>query len=161
MELVLLIVVIFWILHGFYRDFVARSKQTPIVPSHEDRIEQIYPSKKEPTRPKRTDPTTFDLPDIKSTPNLMYISREAKLAYMKTQAWQNLKLSRLRIAQHKCEHCGSINSLQLHHITYIRLTKELIEDVIVLCSVCHQQVHDILGYDRQTQYPISILKDRT
>ena len=72
------------------------------------------------------------------------------------------KTKRLIIAQYKCESCGSNVQLQCHHITYERLTRERIDDLVILCggsNGCHQRIHDILGYDRTTEYPISVLKD--
>lgn len=89
----------------------------------------------------------------------MFISAKAKAEYMQSKQWVNLKSQRLIIANNKCECCGSINNLQLHHETYVRLTVEDINDVKILCGVCHNKLHAILGYDRATLYPISILKD--
>ena len=94
--------------------------------------------------------------------NLMFISAEAKLAYLKSPEWYILKNQRLKIAQDKCEVCGSKRQLKCHHITYERLTRERIDDLVILCggsNGCHQKIHDILGYSRTTEYPISILKD--
>jgi hypothetical protein len=100
-----------------------------------------------------------NISDLSINRQLMYISAKAKLEYMNTQQWKELKLSRLKIAQNKCECCGSIHSLQLHHITYIRLTQEHINDVAILCKSCHTKLHNLLGYDRATIYPISTIKD--
>lgn len=90
---------------------------------------------------------------------LMYISAKDKAEYLRSEEWSDLKLLRLKIAQNKCECCGLTNSLQLHHITYERLTKERIEDLAILCSFCHTKIHSILGYDRTTKYPILTIKD--
>lgn len=102
---------------------------------------------------------TDSTPDLTPTKVLMFISAEEKLAYMQTKQWSELKEHRLRIAQNKCEHCGSTNKLHLHHVTYERLTQEHIEDVVILCEECHNKVHFILGYNRTTLYPISTIKD--
>ena len=71
---------------------------------------------------------TDSTPDLTPTKALMFISAEEKLAYMQTKQWSELKEHRLRIAQNKCECCGSTHNLHLHHITYERLTQEHIED---------------------------------
>lgn len=34
--------------------------------------------------------------------------------------------------------------LNVHHNTYVRLFNELPEDLVILCSKCHQHFHDIL-----------------
>ena len=101
-------------------------------------------------------------PTYKPTINLMFISAEAKATYLKSQQWSTIREERLKIAQHKCEVCGSKRQLECHHITYERLTAEHIDDVVILCggsNGCHHRIHNLLGYDRTTEYPISILKD--
>jgi len=88
---------------------------------------------------------------------LMFISREEKLAYMKSPQWQALKQQRSIIANHQCEveGCTETHNLELHHTTYIRLTQEHIDDLRLLCPNHHQEKHDELGYDRTTYYPIN------
>ena len=58
---------------------------------------------------------------------------------------QSLWWARFRkkiIAKRKrCEHCGLIRSFHLHHITYVRLGRELPEDVRLLCVPCHERFH--------------------
>lgn len=82
----------------------------------------------------------------------MFINAEAKLSYLQSAEWQNLKKQRLTIAQHKCEYCDSTHNLHLHHVTYERLTQELLSDVVILCKSCHQRQHDHYGYNRTTNY---------
>jgi 5-methylcytosine-specific restriction endonuclease McrA len=93
----------------------------------------------------------------------MFISAATKREYLESTKWQQLRSTRLKIAQHKCESCGSTHQLQCHHITYQRLTNEHIDDLAILCggsNGCHQRIHNLLGYDRTIEYPISILKDQ-
>ena len=111
------------------------------------------------SKPKLFCSYTDSTPDLTPTKVLMFINAEEKLAYMQTKQWIELKEHRLRIAQYKCECCGSTYKLHLHHVTYERLTQEHIEDVAVLCNICHNRLHSILGYDRTTIYPISTIKD--
>lgn len=170
MEYILVIVLILWIVSSYlYRT----SKFKPDIKSLEEelaykkslisggRIEQPKPKDKPKPKPKPkfkfnyTDST----PEVEPKRQLMFINNADKLAYMRTEQWKQLKLERLRIAQYKCESCGSTHNLHLHHITYERLTQERIEDVAVLCNECHNYLHSVLGYDRTTLYPISIIKD--
>lgn len=46
----------------------------------------------------------------------------------------------------KCELCGSLKDIQIHHKRYIngRLAWEYIpDDVVVLCGNCHKRIHDL------------------
>jgi hypothetical protein len=46
----------------------------------------------------------------------------------------------LRSADYRCERCGSpgdARSLEVHHLTYERLGRELPEDLMVVCWPCH------------------------
>ena len=100
--------------------------------------------------------------ELYKTQSLMFISADLKLAYIKSPEWRTIKTERLKIAQGKCECCGSTAQLECHHITYERLTAEYIDDLVILCggsNGCHQKIHDILGYSRTTEYPISTIKD--
>ena len=100
--------------------------------------------------------------NLQPSSNLMFISAEAKAAYLQSPEWHILKNQRLIIANYKCECCGATTQLECHHITYERLTREHIEDLVILCggsNGCHQKIHNLLGYDRTTKYPISTIKD--
>jgi len=103
-------------------------------------------------------PTYEDnIPELQ--PNLMFISADSKADYMRTVEWQNLKQQRLVIANYQCEveGCTESQGLHLHHVDYIRLTQEFIEDLRLVCPYHHNLVHDKLGYDRTTKYPLECL----
>lgn len=125
------------------------------------KIEQPKSKPKPKPEYKPSVPYSDSIPEIDPKRQLMFISAKDKLEYMQSDKWRALKFSRLMIAQYKCESCGSFNNLNLHHVTYERLTQEALEDVAILCEVCHTKLHNILGYDRATLYPISIIKDCT
>ena len=61
----------------------------------------------------------------------------------------------------KCEHCGSINDLELHHIDGNYLNND-ISNYMVLCSQCHQKIHGItprfkgVEYNYEFDYIVSI-----
>jgi len=61
--------------------------------------------------------------------------------YLRTEHWKQVKLDALDRAGHKCQVCGSIERLQVHHNTYERRGQERPEDVIVLCHDCHTLFH--------------------
>ena len=86
----------------------------------------------------------------------MFATAEEKAKYLKSQKWLILKAKRLRIADRRCEKCGiGTRQLHLHHITYERLLDEDINDLRILCSKCHSELHQRLGYSRT-----GILSDR-
>jgi len=89
------------------------------------------------------------------TGNPMYIPAPLKRQYLNSIEWEALKLLRLIIAKDQCECCGATSQLELHHITYERLTCEDIDDLRVVCRSCHQNIHEALGMDRTTKYPIT------
>ena len=172
MEYVLGFVIILWIISSFlYR----RSKFEPSLDSLIEelkykkslisgvRIEQPKSKSKPKPKPKPEPfvPYSDSTPEVEPIKQLMFISAKDKLEYMQSEKWRTLKFSRLMIAQYKCESCGSFHNLNLHHITYERLTQEVLEDVAILCEVCHTKLHNFLGYDRTTLYPISAIKDCT
>jgi phage pi2 protein 07 len=89
----------------------------------------------------------------------MFASAEIKAEHLRSDYWKKLKKKRLKIANYRCEHCDSTHKLSLHHENYEHLLVEPIVDVKIVCQQCHQKIHDQLGYDRKTEYPISILKE--
>ena len=170
-----------WIAHGFWVDLTTPLSESQITQIKQDiqqleddlfhkrlHLQELACPWKPTIKPKpytisyefgKNNIVDLDLQQIKLT---MFISAESKLAYLQSPEWYNLKSQRLIIAQHKCESCGSTNQLQCHHITYERLTVEHIDDLAILCggsNGCHQRIHDLLGYDRTTEYPISTIKD--
>jgi len=186
----ILFIAFLWIAHGFWCDY-KNSKRPPTKEEQELMLKRIkelelelfhkrlhlqdLASPWEPRAFQRTKRSTSHNPssytlgqgnliDLKlhKTQSLMFISAEAKLAYLQSKEWFIVKNQRLLIANYKCEYCGSTNQLQCHHVTYERLTMEHIEDIVILCGGlhgCHQRIHNLLGYNRTTEYPISVLKD--
>ena len=43
-----------------------------------------------------------------------------------------------------CKDCGSKLNLELHHLTYLHKGNELefMQDVVILCGICHQKRHN-------------------
>ena len=93
---------------------------------------------------------SLEQPQIDGT--YRFLSKETKRQHLQSVYWKALRKQRLALAKHKCELCGTKYNLHLHHITYRRLTIELITDVRILCKECHQLQHDHYGYDRVTVY---------
>ena len=63
-------------------------------------------------------------------------------SYLKSVEWKKFKASLVEKRGHRCEHCGNTKArLDGHHVTYVRLYRELPEDVLLLCRKCHKLQH--------------------
>lgn len=67
----------------------------------------------------------------------MIIHSPAYCKYLQSFTWHFKRWLRLNYAGHKCENCGSKRNLECHHLTYIRLYREKLSDLQILCDVCH------------------------
>lgn len=57
--------------------------------------------------------------------------------YLKSQHWKATKQKFYSEKKYRCYFCGKGNSLEIHHITYENIGKEMIEDMVYLCHSCH------------------------
>ena len=62
--------------------------------------------------------------------------------YIQSDAWKIRRQRALRLAEQKCQVCGSQDRLETHHNTYERLGHERDSDLVVLCHNCHTLFHD-------------------
>jgi 5-methylcytosine-specific restriction endonuclease McrA len=65
--------------------------------------------------------------------------------YLTSEEWAQRRAFMLKRADYRCQDCNSPESLQLHHLTYERIGRERITDLLVLCSDCHTAYHDRLN----------------
>ena len=63
-------------------------------------------------------------------------------SYIRSSEWQEKRQERLRIDGFTCKACGTNKDLQVHHLTYDRLSKENMDDLITLCADCHKKEHN-------------------
>jgi predicted HNH restriction endonuclease len=71
---------------------------------------------------------------------------------LRSGRWKQLKWRRIMHAGFRCEHCdrkyggrrvrGAMRSFHLHHLHYDTVGHESMDDVRVLCPLCHSLVHD-------------------
>lgn len=97
----------------------------------------------------------------------LYISATEKAEYLRSTEWAILREQVFHLANHKCQVCGSSNSLELHHLHYRTLTEEDPSDMACLCggaNGCHNKLHEAAAllhphytHGRQFDYPLSIL----
>lgn len=102
----------------------------------------------------RTYLTPYKLPAKAEKSDPMYISAEQKQAHLRSAYWYNLKQQRRDICNNLCEQCNLVPPTELHHLHYTNLLHESIDDVVYLCTDCHQAIHNIYGYDRASTYPL-------
>jgi 5-methylcytosine-specific restriction endonuclease McrA len=62
--------------------------------------------------------------------------------YLKSDAWKKIKIQVFTERGLECEKCYSTKGLQIHHKHYRNIFNEKLEDLILLCSECHQKEHD-------------------
>lgn len=61
--------------------------------------------------------------------------------YLRSWAWEQRRQGALRRAEYRCRTCPAVQRLHVHHVTYVRVGMEQIEDLRVLCSACHLAIH--------------------
>jgi len=64
-------------------------------------------------------------------------------AYLHSPWWTARKAALIRARGYRCERCGVVDRLHVHHRTYERLTRELPEDLELLCRWCHMREHGL------------------
>jgi hypothetical protein len=67
-------------------------------------------------------------------------------AYKRSARWQLLRSKVLKRAANVCEGCGDRRAVEVHHLTYERWRREMLFDLVALCSACHGSIH---GLDRE------------
>jgi 5-methylcytosine-specific restriction endonuclease McrA len=59
-------------------------------------------------------------------------------AYLASPAWAELRRLVLIRDNHRCIACGRTSDLEVHHLTYARMGREPLSDLITLCHPCHE-----------------------
>ena len=65
--------------------------------------------------------------------------------YLKSAHWLNMRKSKIKWhdGKAKCAVCGKeFSNVQLNHVSYKHLGNERPSDLVVLCSECHEKVHE-------------------
>lgn len=81
-----------------------------------------------------------------------FMSAEEKQIYLQSDKWKSLCRLVKERDNNKCVISGSTSNLEIHHLHYLNLGAERLEDLITLSRECHQLQHDYYGYDRNTTY---------
>lgn len=63
--------------------------------------------------------------------------------YLFSEHWRSFRERAFEFYGKKCADCGTEEGrIEVHHLTYERLGKEELEDVVVLCHDCHMKRHN-------------------
>ena len=63
--------------------------------------------------------------------------------YLLSDEWKQKRELVFQKKWRTCEKCKSENNLRIHHWTYIRIYKEKVSDLFVLCNDCHWEFHKL------------------
>ena len=61
--------------------------------------------------------------------------------YIHSPQWQARSAECIRKAGYKCQQCGNIGKLEVHHKVYKNLGNEKDDDLIAVCKQCHKEIH--------------------
>jgi 5-methylcytosine-specific restriction endonuclease McrA len=61
--------------------------------------------------------------------------------YLRTPQWQAKRAKVMERSGGICEGCLERPAVQVHHLTYIRVGREMLFDLVAICIECHEEVH--------------------
>jgi len=64
---------------------------------------------------------------------------ELYLKFLASEKWAKIRKAVLERDNYKCK-CGAL-ATEVHHLTYVRLQNELLEDLVSICRICHLKEH--------------------
>jgi hypothetical protein len=70
--------------------------------------------------------------------------------YIISEKWKRKREKALKHHGYFCRVCNSVHNLTVHHLTYVRLGREQMNDLTVLCWGCHKQHHEDLKSESKT-----------
>lgn len=62
--------------------------------------------------------------------------------YLKSEEWRARREKVMQRCDGVCEGCGNAKAVQVHHLTYERVGREMLFDLVGICAQCHSGVHD-------------------
>lgn len=61
--------------------------------------------------------------------------------YLLTEKWRDLRRRVLERSGGMCEGCREHSATEIHHLTYKRTGREMLFDLVALCTNCHSILH--------------------
>lgn len=75
---------------------------------------------------------------------------DAYRAYLESPEWAALRARVIARDRGICQHCfRPARRQEIHHLTYVRVGHELLEDLVLLCDLCHAKRHQAQELDRR------------
>lgn len=74
---------------------------------------------------------------------MIFSPRPNYVLYLQSDAWKRISEEVRKRARGRCEKCRQNPIEDIHHLTYVRLGCERLEDLRALCRLCHQASHGI------------------
>lgn len=62
--------------------------------------------------------------------------------YLASNIWREKRWRVMERAGRICEGCGTERATQVHHLTYKRVGREMLFDLVAICDGCHEVVHE-------------------
>ena len=62
-------------------------------------------------------------------------------AYLKSLEWMVKREGLFTSRGKRCELCGAMKYIQVHHLTYDNIYNEPLEDLLLVCRDCHKGIH--------------------
>ena len=143
--------------YSYYQSLLIQYGIISLLIHHQSQLIVGQPTKQQTTNDQPTVLTRTTESENPIKYSNQFCTAQEKSEHMQSQYWFNLKQYRLALANYVCESCGTSGPLELHHVDYSNLLAENINDVRVICRQCHQAVHNRLGYNRTTLFPIKDL----
>jgi hypothetical protein len=140
MEILITVVIGLFLLYDWITD---RKEKTP------------YKPKSTPPKPK-PNPVDVDYNidgHFGYSPELIKLNRfkAMKTDYLASVQWSHKRQAVLARDGHKCTNCGSTTKLNVHHLSYAEVPNEPISSLLLLCEVCHTDLHETVGYPKVYQ----------
>lgn len=100
--------------------------------------------------------TPYSMPNRRQFPGLAMVTPEIKDAYYCSSHWLKKSQERKALDGNQCVLCFDKETqavLHCHHVTYENLFAEPMEDLLTLCEVCHERLHQ----NSRLKFPSGIL----
>lgn len=79
-----------------------------------------------------------------------------KKNYMQSDKWDQIRKAVLQRDNYTCRKCNASDiTLDVHHLHYRSLGNESLEDLITVCRSCHNEIHDLHGYNPYHIFPLN------
>ena len=62
--------------------------------------------------------------------------------HLRSDAWKALRAKVIKRESGLCQGCREQRGTQTHHLTYARVGRELLTDLVLVCDACHELAHE-------------------